>query len=88
MSKKLQRYWYQQGVKAGSREGWMNLEDSGLKFVAIREKQGMFLTVADLEILVELDAESTENYKSFITESLVNFAKLAVEKNAGVYLSG
>ena len=28
MSKKLQKYWHQQGVKAGSTEGWMNLEET------------------------------------------------------------
>jgi len=28
MSKKLQKYWYQQGVKAGKTEGWMNLEET------------------------------------------------------------
>jgi len=28
MSKKLERYWYQQGVKAGSTDGWMSLEET------------------------------------------------------------
>lgn len=28
MSKKLERYWRQQGVKAGKTEGWMNLEET------------------------------------------------------------
>lgn len=28
MSKKLQKYWRQQGVKAGKTEGWMNLEET------------------------------------------------------------
>lgn len=28
MSKKLQKYWYQRGVKAGKTDGWMNLEET------------------------------------------------------------
>lgn len=28
MSKKLKKYWYQQGVKAGKTDGWMNLEET------------------------------------------------------------
>jgi len=28
VSKKLQKYWHQQGVKAGKTEGWMNLEET------------------------------------------------------------